>query len=530
MPRSFPSWFRSAIGVSFLLAGGIPACAPPGTGTERDQAPPANAPGDKPAAALAPSGKSPLPLPRETWDVVYLQGARIGFIHSSYRQEERAGRPVVLIEAGTRLALSRFGQPTQQRIEVESAESLDGELIDFESQTWLGPEPMICRGRVEGKQLVIQTAAGGKTAEQRLPWQPGIGGIAAMELGLARRPMAPGEVRRQRLVMPLLNQALVAEVRLEARDYVRTPLLAGEYELLEVENRTELPGGLAMTTTLWIDRQGEILKSRMDALGQVTYRTTREVALEQLPDRPFDVGFDSVVRITPAPRDPHAARAIRYRVELEGGDPASVFINGGSQSTRLLGPHTIELSVRSRVPADLAGTAAEPEPSDADQSPNDLIQSDDPRVRDLAAEAAGDETDPWKIALRLERFVHNHIASKHFSHAFATAAEVAARPEGDCTEHAVLLAALARARGIPARVATGLVYMEAPPGFGFHMWDELYIAGHWIPLDATLARGGIGAGHIKLAHSNLKDATALGCFLPVAQVLGRLTIEVLGVE
>ena len=42
----------------------------------------------------------------------------------------------------------------------------------------------------------------------------------------------------------------------------------------------------------------------------------------------------------------------------------------------------------------------------------------------------------------------------------ATAAEVARSREGDCTEHAVLLAALARARGIPARVAMGLVYVR----------------------------------------------------------------------
>ena len=31
---------------------------------------------------------------------------------------------------------------------------------------------------------------------------------------------------------------------------------------------------------------------------------------------------------------------------------------------------------------------------------------------------------------------------------------------GDCSEHAVLLTALLRARGIPARVSHGLVYLE----------------------------------------------------------------------
>jgi hypothetical protein len=62
------------------------------------------------------------------------------------------------------------------------------------------------------------------------------------------------------------------------------------------------------------------------------------------------------------------------------------------------------------------------------------------------------------------------------------------------------------------------------------MWDELYIGDRWIPMDATLAQGGIGAAHIKLAHSNLKGASAYSSFLPVAQVLGRLKIKVLEAE
>ena len=42
----------------------------------------------------------------------------------------------------------------------------------------------------------------------------------------------------------------------------------------------------------------------------------------------------------------------------------------------------------------------------------------------------------------------------------------------------VLLAALARARGIPSRAAVGLVYVGALKGFGYHMWTEVWqIAG-----------------------------------------------------
>jgi transglutaminase-like putative cysteine protease len=59
------------------------------------------------------------------------------------------------------------------------------------------------------------------------------------------------------------------------------------------------------------------------------------------------------------------------------------------------------------------------------------------------------------------------------------------------------------------------------------MWTEVYVDGRWIPVDGTLAQGGIGAGHLEIAHSNLKGASAYSAFLPVVQVLGRLSIKII---
>src|SRR5208337_2557561 len=114
--------------------------------------------------------------------------------------------------------------------------------------------------------------------------------------------------------------------------------------------------------------------------------------------------------------------------------------------------------------------------------------------------------------------------------ALATASEVARNHEGDCTEHAVYLAALARARKIPARVAIGLVYMPQSRTFGYHMWTELYVSGRWIGMDGTLAKGGIGGGHLKPTHSPLAGVAAYNSFFPVMQVVGRLKVEVLDWE
>ena len=72
----------------------------------------------------------------------------------------------------------------------------------------------------------------------------------------------------------------------------------------------------------------------------------------------------------------------------------------------------------------------------------------------------------------------------------------------------------------------GLVYYPPENGFAYHMWNEVWIQDRWVPLDATLGLGGIGAAHLKLADSNLKGATAYSAFLPVLQVLGRIHLEI----
>ena len=165
-------------------------------------------------------------------------------------------------------------------------------------------------------------------------------------------------------------------------------------------------------------------------------------------------------------------------------------------------------------------------PTEADLLPSPMIESADPLILDMAHQVMPEETDTWKLALALERYVHDKIERKDFSRAFATAAEVAKTPRGDCTEHGVLLAALLRARKIPARIASGLVYVDSVQGptMGYHMWTEAYIGNRWIPLDAVMGKGGIGPGHIKVMNTSLSDQNPYVALLPVLQVLGDLKI------
>jgi len=102
-----------------------------------------------------------------------------------------------------------------------------------------------------------------------------------------------------------------------------------------------------------------------------------------------------------------------------------------------------------------------------------------------------------------------------------SALETLARRAGDCTEAAVLLAALGRAIGIPTRVASGLVYSRedyhgVANVFMPHSWVLAYVDGKWRSFDAALDR--FDATHIALVIGD-GDARSIGAANQLASLL-----------
>jgi hypothetical protein len=469
---------------------------------------------------------------RDTWDVYFLQGKRVGYGHTTVRRDVEGGQPVLRAETLNHLAVKRDGQTTEENIRSASVETPQGRLIRYQSEMSIGPSPIRTTARVDGNRLVFDTTVAGSTTPSRtsIPWSSDCMGPLATEQTLWRRPMQLGERRTLKTLMIGLNQ--VAEVEMVAKDFESTSLLGGAHDLLRIETLTRLADGQKLLGTVWANRTGETLKTSSQALALETHRASKAEALDKADVAELDLLASSIVKVArPLPR-PHQTKEVRYRVRAEGSDPASVFVTDASQAVKSIDAQTAEVTVYAVRPGQPGGNADAPPdpPTEDDLRPNNFIQSDDPTVVTQARKAAGDESDPWRAAVALEQYVHRAVTKKNYSQAFASAAEVAKSLEGDCTEHAVFLAALCRARDIPARVATGLVYLPDRAAFGYHMWTQVYVDKRWIPLDGTLGQGGIGAAHLEIARSSLKGASAYTAFLPVVQILGRLSIEIVDVK
>lgn len=528
-----PHWLV-VLGAVSVLAG--TACSP-GGGTA---APAAGSPDSQPttvnpaaggplAAPAAPPRDASAPQRDEIWMACSINGNRMGFTHLILEPAADQDPPAVRFAYDDEMKLKRFGAETIVRTRLTGVETPSGGLLSFRSEMQTGPGATVSEGRVEGGRLQLQTSNQGKTQEQTLAWEQEYGGFFADQHSLRRQPMKPGETRRLKALLPILN--VISELQFDAVALESTELPTGTRQLLRINQVTRI-GSQQIESVLWVDGQGEIQKMKNVLLGMEAVRTTPEDAQRPSSGAGFDLGFDTLVRIERPLRDPHQTRRIVYRARLKDGDVKSLFAAGLTQSIRSLEDNAVELTVqavRPDQPATLASPASDP-PTDADRQASTMLQSDDPAVRKLAESVASGESDAWTIATALEKQVKNSIRLKNYSTAMATAAEVAQSLEGDCTEHAMLLAALCRARQIPARVAIGLVYYPSAGGFAYHMWTEAWIRDRWIPLDATLGLGGIGAAHLKLANSSLQGTGAYAELLPVIQALGRLQLEIVSVE
>lgn len=282
----------------------------------------------------------------------------------------------------------------------------------------------------------------------------------------------------------------------------------------------------------WRGDDGGLLRSVVPTgLGSIeSVRSTAERAAQSL-DR-AGAGPEVMVASFAQPdrpmSDPARLRRASFRIRAaEGLDPTAC----GAQSVSREGDAW-------RVTVDLdapAGQATEIERSDAAfRAASPMIDSGDPMVRALAARTLADApADPRIRAERLRRATGAALPRKNLSSALASASDALRTQSGDCTEHAVLLAALLRSQGIPSRVVAGLVWCDSFAGrrevFGWHLWTQALIDGRWIDLDATLPGDGapFHPGHIAFVATALSDPASDPALVRLVSALGALKIEVL---
>ena len=421
----------------------------------------------------------------EQWFTVLLDGRKIGSFVSTrdVRDGVVSTRQHLLIEfdrAGTRIAMGS---------RESSVESIDGTPISFSSTASLGGGETQTEGRVADGIMHLRINHGGGWEERTAAWPQGALMAEGLRLASLRIPLEKGTRHTELAFQPSSLDAVEMTSTIGAREMVSLP--GGSRRLYRIEQEFAF-SGTSVRNTSWVDEERDVHKLTMPAIGVELTLLECDKTCATAPNQSTNI-FERT--LMPSPRalgEAELAQGLSYTISPRNHDKPLQIPETSEQSVRRRGSDLIvEVHQAAR-----SGFGQPPQP--ADSQPNDWLQSTAPEVMSLARKATTNSNDDAQRMLALESFVREFISDKNLGVGYASALQVARDPQGDCTEHAVLLAALGRSLGIPTRVVDGLVYAPRFDGtqhvFVPHAWMQAWVDGRWQSFDA--AQAGFNAGHI----------------------------------
>ncbi|QOJ00832.1 MAG: transglutaminase domain-containing protein [Phycisphaeraceae bacterium] len=510
-------WFRS--GLAALLLGMV--CS---LGVAWGQ-------GAAPAASPAPAAERAAEAVDEgdRWYVIELAGSRAGYQRTKVTKAE--GR--VTTESEAKISMKRGAVGIEVRMSSEFVETAGHEPVSMRSVRVMGSGPVVTEYTFGAEGIEVESTQGARTTKSTRGLPEGVWLTpAAADAFMRQRVGAGAKEIVVRSIDPssgpdpiVLTYVFEEKVTVQA---LGREIPAWKYSF----TASNLP---QIKQTAWLDERGVLIRSEGDLMGRMVVRAAaREDALRDTAGPEIMVStFVKPDRVIESPR--RVKRAV-YVLSVPEGEMPEVPSGGGQRAERV-GPREV------RVTVDASGfmAAAEGVGDERFLKATPVVDYKDPKVSELRDRAlAGKEGEGAAArAEALRRFVYGFITAKHMGVGFDTASGVARTRGGDCTEHAVLLAALLRGDGIPARVVTGLVYADAFAGatdvFGYHMWTQALLeregVSGWVDLDATFpGRVAFDATHIALGASALDDGDLERDMAKMVGLLGRLSIRVVETE
>ena len=445
------------------------------------------------------------------WHGVYYRGEKLGFtVSQTVPSHDESNTGGFELQEDGQLQMSLLGATTAAKIRTTAEVDRAFMLKSFEFSLDPGTGPTKVTGQIRGTHITIAviTAAGTQTEERDLPEPP------MLSLNLSRRladgGLKPGMRHQWNVFDPATLRNAPVTVDIGRRELVR----AGNTSIPAFRVEMEFAG---LHITSWVTDTGELVREE-SPMGLISVREPADTAKAMAVPGRIRADLLAAAAVVPETRqridDPRDVRRLRLR--LDGADLSGLDLQGVGQTAS---GNVVEL----RDSSEITG----PVDPDAKQYllPEPFIESDAPEIRAEAEATVRQVTGSRARAEALTRRV-NAMLEKKPTVSLPSAREVLRTKIGDCNEHTVLYVALARAVGIPARIAVGLVLVHG--AFYYHAWAEAYIEegsrGYWLPVDPTFNQFPADTTHLRLAHGGLEKQVS------IIPLIGRLKIAVLDLD
>ncbi len=434
----------------------------------------------------------------DEWSGIYQQGRKIGYAHTRILREAETYH---LLEE-SELDLLVLGSVRRVKTVINSYTTKNFILKYFNFTMRSEMSSMEIKGAVVGKKLILDILTGGQTRTERIRLKEAPYLAPNIKPSLILLGLEPGRKYRFPLFNPATMSMEDAFISVEARERIKV----GDREQTVYKLKETFQGLDAYT---WMTEDGDTIKEE-SPLGYMLLKESMSEALKRDKKGPA-VDVISLVMI-PSNRIDNPAQTRSLKAKLTGAALQGFELEGDRQ---LLKDNVVEILVQ------LNSTAYDLPYRGADLNeflqPTPLVQSDDKKIKDRAARILANEKKALEAAKKLNEWVYASIQKKPVV-SIPSALEVLNQRIGDCNEHTTLYTALARAAGIPARMAAGIVYMR--DGFYYHAWPEVWL-GQWTAVDPTFNQFPADATHIRFVTGNLDRQS------DILKLVGKLKVEVL---
>ena len=456
-----------------------------------------------------PQGGRTVSLPKtdipagEAWMNIIQNGRKIGYANRSLSRTGTGYR----FSENLFLRINTMGSIQPLTLRTTGEMKLDGTLSDFQFNLRSNLFRFAVRGGIAGNTLTLRVGEPGeeKVSVVELREAPYLGG--GFLGSFAMRELKPGEEKTLSIFDPAsLGQKEVRITRL------------GDESLTVMGERRQARklsiDFLGMKQVAWIDPDGTVLREE-GILGIVMEKATRQAALAGLEGAvSADLTEMAAIPSSLTIEEPGSLKLLKIR--FEGLPETSFLLDGGRQSYR-----SGLLTIRSESPLDPSIISGDP-PGDlsAFLKHTNFIQSNHLKIRQKLKEiVAPGDTSEIK-ARKIVTWIHRNVEKRPVL-SVPNALETLENRVGDCNEHAVLLAAFARAAGIPAEVEAGVVYLRGR--FYYHAWNILYLSewGGWVTADATLGQMPADVTHVRFVRGDTEQQ------LDLLGLIGRMKILIL---
>lgn len=460
-------------------------------------------------------------LPQEHWYNLQMLGKKIGYVHTFMEITKFQNEEMLRIKNDITMQLSGLGKDFT--VEITRIEYLDDKLTPryfFSTSNESGEKNVV--GKIIDNVAYITTTINGNTSETEVAIPPNtISENAAVEYLLTKDLLKIGSKLNYHTFSFDLHKPVKSELTIVGEESLIYQ--SEETPVYVIDTILDIFGGYK--NRLWITDDGTTYKTSSDMMGlsMVTTKTDRDTALGNIEE--VDIMLQS--RIIPTGIKPQRGTTrLVANLRLSNGKLTDTIIENHRQNLKSIDDRngTLSIEVVEINEEDCVNLPINNPEYGPFLSSSVYIESKNEKIKSKAQEIIDGEENSWKAAKKLSRWVFNAISDKRLTGGYNTSLATLDSLTGDCTEHTVLLIALARSVGIPARICSGLIHTGG--GFYYHFWVEVYV-GRWVQLDPALGQDIADARHIQLGGSVIESDTMVEFTEGSVRTINQLEVDIL---